>query len=462
MENEKFDNIIKSKFQNFEVQPTAHVWNAISNTIADSPTPASNPKKVLGYGGILTKLGIILGVIATAFVIFFAIQHQNNANTFFDKKTEHPEKPVFNDTAVNAATDNKPKTINLKYKPQLKVRELRNPMIQKNADSKTVDKLKPENETQFSTAILKSFMDRKGNSLLKKLQANYPKLEESKTSMEVTYPISSRIRDVHIPALRNKTQSMRRLSKYLSNSKLSLGQSYDPRNIQLGVFITPEKIIFNSDELQDYNAIALDFEARYMLSESSFIRSGISFSYSENSYDYHLYHTTYDKIGTYNDVYDVELDAYGNITNYLTEEVVVYDSVIHDLLTQTNNKYTYLQIPILYGQEFELSPRWSYSFNTGPLISFLIKEGKELDLDLNEYALTAAPIDYTPNRINTNLQYVIAVGLNYELAKNLSIYLEPRYKYFVSNLYDGNKHITKKPYSIGFKFGIFYKINKKK
>jgi len=159
-------------------------------------------------------------------------------------------------------------------------------------------------------------------------------------------------------------------------------------------------------------------------------------------------------MGSYEDVYDVTFDSTNNgvIPTYHTETVNVYDSVTYARVEPSKNRFTYLQVPVLFGYGKE-NRRLGWFVKGGPALSLLIGENVYNMDNMKEHKILNVESDM-PGRIKTNWQFIISGGISYRLGNHLSLSVEPMLKYYMNSVYEQGIYSTKHPYSFGLRTGL--------
>ncbi|NOX46796.1 MAG: PorT family protein [Chlorobi bacterium] len=223
-------------------------------------------------------------------------------------------------------------------------------------------------------------------------------------------------------------------------------------DLYFGLYFTPEVIFYPSDINTTNKSYSLDLNMTYKFS-SYLLQSGIGVMSSsddgQSKVDFEKY------LGSYEDVYDITFDttANGVVPVYLTNTVDVYDSVQHVTVTPTKNKYTYLQIPVLFGYTEEFR-RFSWFVKGGPSLSLMVNEdisSVNLENDNNRIVNVDSEV---PARIKMNWQIILAGGVTYKLGNHVSIGVEPMMRFYMKSAYEQNSIQTKHPYSFGIRSGI--------
>ncbi len=223
-------------------------------------------------------------------------------------------------------------------------------------------------------------------------------------------------------------------------------------DLYFGLYFTPEVIFYPSDINTTNKSYSVDLNVTYKFS-NYLLQSGVGIMSSsddgQSKVDFEKF------LGSYEDVYDVTFDTITNgvVPVYHTETVNVYDSIQHVTVTPTKNKYTYLQIPILFGYTEEFK-RFSWFVKGGPSISLMVNENissVNLDNDNNRIINVDSEV---PSRIKANWQIVLSGGITYKLGNHVSIGVEPMVRFYMKSAYEQNTIQTKHPYSFGLRSGI--------
>lgn len=228
-----------------------------------------------------------------------------------------------------------------------------------------------------------------------------------------------------------------------------------PAQWTLGVYLTPEVVFYPQDNTPNQSAYHVDLSAAMNFSDY-FIESGIGFNFSTDDgaykYDYEKY------IGTYDDVYLVTFDSTQNgiIPTYHTQPVDVYDS-IREVYEPTKNRYTYLEIPVLFGLRKQVN-RLSWFVKGGPAFGLLIheKKGNPGQTDKDRFTMIE---NEQPKRLNAYWELMLSAGINYRISKHFSLAFEPVFRYYMQSGYDRAYIKSRHPYAVGVRAGVLYNFN---
>lgn len=223
------------------------------------------------------------------------------------------------------------------------------------------------------------------------------------------------------------------------------------------VYVAPEVTEYtrpaSSSRENNYliGAAAAYHTSRYM------VQAGVEVSHFNDLGDYMVNMSTYDSVGYYHGVGGFVIDPENpDSVIFQTHTVTVWDSVEHHSHQQTRNQYTYLQFPVLFGYKAMESGIFSAHIKAGPSFSFLLNK-QEPDLNFSRPDATIQGIDnYTLPRLNTSIQVLVSLSLQFQITEQLGILAEPTYRYYVNPVYDVNGESLKNPYSIGVRGGIYF------
>ena len=223
-------------------------------------------------------------------------------------------------------------------------------------------------------------------------------------------------------------------------------------NWSMGLFFTPEMIFHPSESDFNSRSYSLDLNAIYKFS-GYLIQSGIGFGFSSDNGNYRIDYNQY--LGSYQDVYDVTFDTINGqlIPVYHTETKKVYDTIDHITISPTKRKFTYLNLPVLFGYGHE-GRRFGWNVKAGPSLSVLIHKnvpGANLNDSQNKISYVENEL---PERLKTSWQFVFSGGVSYKLGNSLNFTLEPVFRYYINSAYEQNHTTLKKPYSLGIRAGF--------
>jgi hypothetical protein len=224
----------------------------------------------------------------------------------------------------------------------------------------------------------------------------------------------------------------------------------------VGAYFNPE-VSFNSSD--NSNSLDYGFQVLPRVTFGNwFLQSGIGVRIGNDEGKYVVNYNKY--LGSYEDVYEVTFDSTENgvIPTYHTQTVDVYDTVPYYSISDTKVRYTYLDIPLIFGHEWSFN-RFSLSVHAGPSLSLLAGRSSPAADYPDERIRILSESPQIPARETINWQLMAGAGFNYRMSDNISFSLEPTFRYFLSGQYQDNEFNTRQPYSIGIRAGLIYKIN---
>lgn len=221
------------------------------------------------------------------------------------------------------------------------------------------------------------------------------------------------------------------------------------RELSAGLSFTPEWL-FNTAGLDSKNARTAGLEINYRVHNYS-VRSGISMSRTNSlqqwSFTYKPYLGSYQKLDSISFVFDNELRII--VPKYFLSDINLYDEQTRDDLSFTNAPFTYLQIPIILGYDFNTSKRLRFGIRTGPTLSILMTESNDNpDYNAGNNKLVSST-NISPERLKTNWQYTAGPVCNITIAHGFEFELEPHLKYYFNSVYE--KPTPDRPFAVGIR-----------
>ncbi len=148
-----------------------------------------------------------------------------------------------------------------------------------------------------------------------------------------------------------------------------------------------------------------------------------------------------------------EIVKYDTITaiKYDSLDVIVIDTV--KSFYEVINKYSYLEIPLIFDYHFNSKNNLSYVIGGG-LISgiFVNAQGKGITLSNTITDINNLPL------VKLNLTGVLNAGIHYKLTPKISIIFEGVYRKSFNSIYDKTYFIDKRFSSIGARFALKYSL----
>ena len=456
------DNLFKQKFEDFNPEPPAHIWDNVK------PNIPVYPKNSL-FSNYFTKIVISIIAIIAIFIAGYFI-----FNPFKSSPDDKILNPATDQTRTLFDTNNKIQDVEItEIKTEDTFAETEN-NIKTNYSENTEFETFDANLSNNKIPVEKT----RANDDLQKNRTNIPEsntdipalnnsddltqsieIEEVKEEVKIENLSDNSETTALITTEENKKNSDNEIRKEnIDNTKYQNKYKFNPY-FSIGAYITPEFIFYPDDSIPNNQSYNFDLSVSYHFSNYYFIQSGLGISFSNDDGKYTIDYERYDYMGSYEDVYNVTFDTtpQGIIPIYHTKTVDVYDSVRHISISQTKNKYTYLQIPLLFGYNFSKN-KMTYSVKGGPSLSVLLFDNIP-DANLQDEYIKIIRINQKmPIRIQTNWQFLVNFGFLYRFSDNFSISMEPSLRYYIKSAYEKKYITTKHPFSVGLRTGVVYKF----
>jgi len=457
------DDLFRSEFKDFELDPPEHIWENVKSSIPSAGS--SKPFYRSRYGGIIGLSSVL--ILAGLFSLYYLTKAAD---------------PIVKSAMVDGNTQTREPEISTSVNEKVIAVEFTNEVRESAVE--TFISMEKASGNIVSVGITES--NNKGTNY----SDTRSSLQTDKTSSENSLPTSESYSDSNSnPANEDNLLAMANGSTHLpvtslpdsydsdlqliSNSdnqddeiianEMNPSESVSPNlksdygskgNILLGLTITPEITFFPSDNKFTNQSFSIDGSVIYKFS-GYLLQSGLGVQFASDDGHYKVDYRKF--LGTYEDVYDVTFDTTGGGMTpiYHTQTVEVYDSVPRISLSPTKNKYTYFQIPLLfgYGEDYR---RLSWFVKGGPSLAIMIHEGQPaVSFDSgNDKVLNYE--NELPSRIKTNWSFVFSAGAGYKLGNHISITLEPTVRLYIKSAYERNVVTTKHPYSFGVRTGLLF------
>ncbi len=187
-----------------------------------------------------------------------------------------------------------------------------------------------------------------------------------------------------------------------------------------------------------------------------YFETGIGYQDIREKGTYTIELRSYDSVGYYNEVQSFEVNPLNpNEIWFKTEEVTVYDSITHFRYAAPTYRYAYLNLPLIAGYRIFHKDKLTVGLETGIQFSYLIETDRdEVDATYPEYTLIKTT-DQTPERVDLNYRWLVALRLDYRLARSMSVSVKPVFNKYLNSIYDTKKgYPDVRPYSMGLQVGI--------
>ncbi|MEZ5082371.1 MAG: hypothetical protein R2750_02795 [Bacteroidales bacterium] len=447
------DDLFRNKFEHFEVDPPAYVWENVKLELAKSSSNSGIGEK--GFTGLSFTI-FILGLLS-----FLLLNHDDpvrsksaidkisnsefvsNTRSFdliadnvIDKNSTHTVRLTNDDAFDNENPDED--EISSKKSKRTKKQKATKSLI--TIEPVLDNPIKPDviGKTDLradKTGMKENVVQNPFNNNAAALPFNYLTTVEKNHSQE------------------RKINSRHQYENSKKRSNVGFKSDYGKKGLwSAGIYFTPELIKYNADNSFDNRSYSIEILTQRTKNNFLF-QTGLGISKVTDKGNYQIDYNKY--LGSYEDVYNVTFDTIQGeiIPVYHTETVDVFDTIYKTVISPTKRIFTYLNIPLMVGYSHE-SNHFTWFVKAGPSLSVMVSEnmsevampGPENKIILSENEL--------PQRIKTNWQFTISAGTSMKLNNYLSISIEPLFRYYIKSAYEPNSLSTKHPYSIGLRTGF--------
>jgi hypothetical protein len=428
------DQIIRQKFDNFEPEPPVQVWENIRSSIPKTPPPPTSP-------------GMLLPIIVSFSILIFIsglFHHYYNNNP--EKARAEAGKTIQTASlgSTGSTTISDPGLQETFYQAASEVPAVgQEPIIAAEPSVSSVPVRMP-----FDQSV--SADKKKKNS------------KSAKTTSDQNIPSRGEYKPGLVQAIKSGDLSYSEVKKYnLSLRDIRKIQGYKeesnakPLEWSVGLFFNPEMSSCNDENIE--NSVSYNVSVLPRLSINRFfIQSGINTRFTHDkgnmTVDYRRY------LGSYEDVYLVTFDSTENgvIPTYYTETVEVFDTIAHYAVAETKARYTYLEIPLMFGYRYSFGKFALYA-NAGPSASFRVGKYVPEAQDPEDNARIVNVNYQVPLRSTVDWQLLVGAGFEYQLGGKMSFSMEPTFRQSLKSEYDlaGTKGRTN---SFGLRLGLNYKF----
>jgi hypothetical protein len=449
-QNRQLDDLFRQGLSNFRPEPSRDLWKGISRNLwwdEISHFTFTNLSSLLWIGGF-AGLAVLVGIIVIATIPQSAVtngvyvqnmagftsspsgdfQHSNpepsssNAllvvNNKEEKMTREPV-PVFQNAI--AANTNKP--------------DRKTQLSEQPADRYSAHTITPPSPAGTTVPLNTKRVPGPGLSFIEPLGYNDLVADETSDTLRFTSP-----------------------NMILNVTK---GKIPVPSFFSADVGVSPEVAFYKSGSAQTEMNFFINSNLTYHIGRFS-VRSGIGAGYVYDDGNYRIEYKSKDSIGYYNTVVAYAISqANPKEIVFITHQTVVYDSLPHIADDRTRNRYTYLQVPLIGGFRLLETKRLGLTVEAGPMISILIGK-KEAQPVIELPNATIIRIDNNSPVMNKlNWQLYLGLRLDYQLARSLSLIVEPYYRYYFTPLTAQKEDYLKNPYSFGLGIGVQYNFGRK-
>jgi len=435
------DQIIRQKFENFEPEPPAQVWENVRSGLKKSPPPPSSSGFVMPVIVVVSLLLFIGGLMhhlylndsgsnlrtarASALSIQKASVFSTDYTTTSDITLQQEVYQTSSEVPVASISSTGPdQAIQLDQQPVI-------PPV-RDAFGQTYQGDRKQKKAKNNPSVPLNSTSRTGQwkpGLVQTLAAG-----ELSYADAVKYDLSAR--------------DVRKLSGFQEYAR------HNRADWSIGFYFNPEVTRCNDQSIE--NTVSYSASILPQVSFNRFfIQSGLSMRFTQDKGNYAIDYNRY--LGSYEDVYNVTFDSTENgvIPTYYTHTVEVYDTVNHYSISETKANYTYLEIPLLMGYRYNFG-KFSLFAKAGPAASFLVIKNIP-DAGYPEDKARIINVDYQiPVRSVVNWQMMLGAGFDYQLADKFSFSLEPTFRFTLKPEFDLPDGARGNTTSFGIRAGLNY------
>jgi len=226
-----------------------------------------------------------------------------------------------------------------------------------------------------------------------------------------------------------------------------------PSNLGFGAYVNPG-ITFYDPNPNKYFAGA-EMTANFTLSKW-LIQVGAGYHLMQDLGKYQVKYTTWDSVGFYREVTSFEFakDNPDSIIIHYTKRTV-YDSIENLSLSERNNRYSYLTLPLHLGYKIYENQVMTVRLKAGMVFSFLVAKNEPVvNVGLSDASQVSVE-KVVPERVRTNWHYTLGVQLGFRLGNNTSLSVEPYYGQYLNPVYlNSTDWNGKRPRMFGIRTGI--------
>lgn len=222
-----------------------------------------------------------------------------------------------------------------------------------------------------------------------------------------------------------------------------------------GLYFTPAMMYYPSVKDQFVWTAGLDFGMTF---KKFHVETSIAYQKIKEQGIYTIDFRTFDSVGYYNQVESFEVNpSNSNEILYNTKEVTVYDSIDHYTHVVPVFTYDYINIPLNFGYKVFRKDAFTVAVETGVTFTKMVdKQIPVVDFSKPEYNVVQIKNE-TPERVDFNFRWQLAVRLDMNIVKAMSVSVKPVFTKYINSIYDTQSgYPNVKPYSMGIQLGVYY------
>ena len=225
-----------------------------------------------------------------------------------------------------------------------------------------------------------------------------------------------------------------------------------------GAYFSADIMFTDFDSVELLPAYAVNYEPSYFINDNLFLRFGVGVSYQRERGFAKLDYISNEKIGTYEQVYEITFDSVGDeiVPTYHTKTTDVWDTVRHIQVSEVTNKYLYIQTPLLFGYH-KKETKFNWYFYGGPALNLMISKWIEEPQEDVEMIEIVDLQNNLPERSPYYVQLWVGAGIEYKIGNQLALAIEPNYRYSFNHVYKNDQYKTGLS-SFSLRFGLVFTV----
>jgi hypothetical protein len=448
-ERNKMDELFREGLGNFKPTPSPDLWERID---AGIPAPTPPPVSPASGSGSMLLIGIASLFFTGMVILWWFTGKEPESSVRYENIPETEIPAIANSVATTPETDT--------YKSlSITASEATSNNLSENQSQELNTKQNSATVSIIATTIEDSRAKVASEPMQEPL-TNYPGVESTSTKVNQTENSSlTELRRDFISWLSMQPAGLNTIPvaspfdyKYKTSRKPDM-----PRRVKIpvigGVYASMDWIDYGSGNKKQSMAAGISlstFKGPWLL------ETGLAYCLSEDNGRFMISYNSYDSIGYYNKVVSFAPDPNNpGMVQFNTEVQGVYDSIDHELETQTNNRYSYLHIPLMAGYQLYAGRLITIGLKAGPVFSVMIGADEQQATFNQENSNLQSINDLSPSRVSTNWQVAAGLAIGMHLSPRLSLLAEPTYKYYLRPVY---QNYNTKPQSFGIKAGLLYRF----
>ncbi|RLD45453.1 MAG: hypothetical protein DRI89_00935 [Bacteroidetes bacterium] len=440
------DQLVRDKFEQFQPTPPGHVWTGIEQGLADQEKPVF----VFQYA----KQFIAAAVLVFLALVFWYVFPVSEMDQIGEIETLNEAEQLESESIVYPEEQGS-QEMQTEIKPAVEptIDDLDNEIVADNNGAKNISSgtVVENNHPNNAKDQLKSIDGNDGSlyALSHLDSKSYSSVQLSDTKNEF-----SEINN-DIFAYLKKGESAATEASIASESGIKHFKNY----WNIGLYFTPEIILNNFDSVTIMNTYSLNIEPSWYFNKHWFMRFGAGISYVRDRGFAEVDYTSNDYLGSYDSVLYVTFETIDNELHriYHTQEVEIWDSVRHFVISEVTNEYYFLQIPLMFGYH-NSTDKFKWYFYTGPAMNISISKQIEDPKSSIEHIKIIDLENNLPQRVDYSLQLWVGAGIDFRIGQRLSLAFEPNYRYYFKPVYKESNYKTALS-GLGLRFGLVYKLN---